>query len=871
MERVVALVDMDCFYVQVEQRYNPSLKGKPCAVVQYNPWKGGGIIAVSYEARAFGVTRQMRGDDAKAKCPAINLVRVPQVRGKADLTKYREGGAEVIEVLSRFSDCVERASVDEAYIDLTDEVNKRMVNLGQRPVSLGDLPNTHVVGHDKDKDGKDQSDWLGQAFDPDCLEVHDQRLAVGAVIAEEMRAAVFEDTGFRCSAGIAHNKILSKLACGFHKPNKQTILPHSEVQNLFITLPIRKIRSLGGKLGVQVMEHLQVENMADLVPFSEKALQQFLGEKNGTWLYNMCRGFDNEPVSARQLPKSVGCSKNFTGKNCLDTGEKVNFWLSELAKEVEERLKKDKQNNKRTARTLTLSVRYEAKPKPQSASRVCALMRYDALKFTEDAFALVKQFNSCPPHQAAWYPPIICLGLSAGKFQDDNSCSTTTIGDMFARTEKMASQTTQGTGPELLSSQAINVDQPSQNSCMSQVCDFDFASQKSSFKKAYSDHGNINNFFKTVNQKDSTENCELFVESKCSTGIVDTPGSDQADTEISCVSDKKINNKCTSDSSNSIKSFFKRKQLGLSIALQPCGDDIKQKSNVEKLKTNETGTQRNKYLFSENSHDKSITSQQADIGESVVTILDDCDGIGLTNSLTDTLGADNCDRFKASSTYCDRVEAGLTNGDGVEAGLTNGVAAGLTNGDGVEAGLTNGDGVAAGLTNGDGVAAGLTYGDRFKASSTYFDRVTAGLTNDDRVTAGLSYGDRVAAGLTNRNGVTAGLTNADRVAAGLTNDYGVAAGLTNVSVCDDDYVQCEKCSMKISVWEMPEHMDFHFALELQKDLNTSDRLVLPSKTNVQNNGKRKSDQASQNATKKTKRTSNAANQGKLDSFFVKHN
>ncbi|WAR14562.1 POLH-like protein [Mya arenaria] len=783
MERVVALVDMDCFYVQVEQRYNPSLKGKPCAVVQYNPWKGGGIIAVSYEARAFGVTRQMRGDDAKAKCPAINLVRVPQVRGKADLTKYREGGAEVIEVLSRFSDCVERASVDEAYIDLTDEVNKRMVNL----------------------DGKDQSDWLGQAFDPDCLEVHDQRLAVGAVIAEEMRAAVFEDTGFRCSAGIAHNKILSKLACGFHKPNKQTILPHSEVQNLFITLPIRKIRSLGGKLGVQVMEHLQVENMADLVPFSEKALQQFLGEKNGTWLYNMCRGFDNEPVSARQLPKSVGCSKNFTGKNCLDTREK----------------------NKRTARTLTLSVRYEAKPKPQSASRVCALMRYDALKFTEDAFALVKQ-----------YPPIICLGLSAGKFQDDNSCSTTTIGDMFARTEKMASQTTQGTGPELLSSQAINVDQPSQTTCMSQVCDFDFASQKTSFKKAYSDHGNINNFFKTVNQKDSTENCELFVESKCSTGIVDTPGSDQADTEISHVSDKKINNKCTSDSSNSIKSFFKRKQLGLSIALQPCGDDIKQKSNVEKLKTNEsvqkTGTQRNKYLFSENSQDKSITSQQADIEESVVTILDDCGGIGLTNPLTDTLGADNRDRFKASSTYCDRVEAGLTNGDGVEAGLTNGdgVAAGLTNGDGVEAGLSNGDGVAAGLTNGDGVAAGLTNGDRFKASSTYFDRVTAGLTNGDRVTA---------------------------------------AGLTNVSVCDADYVQCEKCSMKISVWEMPEHMDFHFALELQKDLNTSDRLVLPSKTNVQNNGKRKSDQASQNVTKKAKRTSNAANQGKLDSFFVKHN
>ncbi|KAH3851921.1 hypothetical protein DPMN_094408, partial [Dreissena polymorpha] len=344
MERVVALVDMDCFYVQVEQRLNPALKGTPCAVVQYNPWKGGGIIAVSYEARAHGVTRQMRGDDARAKCPQINLVRVPQVRGKADLTKYREGGAEVIEVLSRFSDCVERASVDEAYIDLTVEVETRLAALGGAKVTEASLPNTHVAGHDREKDGKTLSDWLETTFNEATLEMHDRRLAVGAVIAEEMRQAVYEDTGFRCSAGIAHNKMLAKLACGFHKPNKQTILPHSQVPQLFKSLPIRKIRNLGGKMGTLVSEHLRVENMADLLVFSERALQQLLGEKNGSWLYSVCRGFDSEPVSARQLPKSIGCSKNFTGKNCLNTRDKVKFWLSELAKEVEERLIKDKHN-----------------------------------------------------------------------------------------------------------------------------------------------------------------------------------------------------------------------------------------------------------------------------------------------------------------------------------------------------------------------------------------------------------------------------------------------------------------------------------------------------------------------------------------------
>ena len=91
-KRVVALIDMDCFYCQVESRLDPALEGRPMAVVQYNAWKGGGIIAVNYEARDFGVTRNMRGDAAREKCPDIMLVKVPEVRGKAvislDLSVY---------------------------------------------------------------------------------------------------------------------------------------------------------------------------------------------------------------------------------------------------------------------------------------------------------------------------------------------------------------------------------------------------------------------------------------------------------------------------------------------------------------------------------------------------------------------------------------------------------------------------------------------------------------------------------------------------------------------------------------------------------------------------------------------------------------
>ena len=74
-DRVVALIDMDCFYCQVESRENPELRGKPSAVVQYNNYQGGGIIAVNYEARSFGVTRSERGASAKEKCPDIILVK----------------------------------------------------------------------------------------------------------------------------------------------------------------------------------------------------------------------------------------------------------------------------------------------------------------------------------------------------------------------------------------------------------------------------------------------------------------------------------------------------------------------------------------------------------------------------------------------------------------------------------------------------------------------------------------------------------------------------------------------------------------------------------------------------------------------------
>ncbi|XP_047459108.1 DNA polymerase eta [Mugil cephalus] len=438
-ERVVALVDMDCFYVQVEQRLNPALKGKPCVVAQYKTWKGGGIIAVSYEARAHGVTRNMWVDDAKKLCPDLQVARVRESHGKADLTFYREASVEVIEVMSRFA-VIERASIDEAYMDLTAAVHRRLKDMNDKQVELTLLKTTYIQGYPQSSSGSEPSaedtvlnkeeqrsrglqEWLASLPAPLSGEQSsaELQLTVGAVIVEEMRAAVENHTGFRCSAGISHNKVLAKLACGLNKPNRQTVLPLDSVTELFSTLPVGKIRNLGGKMGASITETLGIENMGDLTQFSKAQLEQHFGEKTGQWLHDLCRGIEFEAVKPRQLPKSIGCSKNFPGKTSLASKDQVQYWLHQLALELEERLTKDREANGRVAKQLTVGVRQLGDKRPSSFSRCCALVRYEAAKISSDSFAIIKSLNTAGNHQAAWTPPLTLLHISASKFNDTQS------------------------------------------------------------------------------------------------------------------------------------------------------------------------------------------------------------------------------------------------------------------------------------------------------------------------------------------------------------------------------------------------------------------------------------------------------------------
>ncbi|CAO2824201.1 unnamed protein product [Amaranthus hypochondriacus] len=388
--RVIAHVDMDCFYVQVEQRKQPQLRGLPTAVVQYNEWKGGGLIAVSYEARKDGVKRSMRGDEAKSVCPQIQLVQVPVARGKADLGTYRDAGSEVIAILARKGRC-ERASIDEVYLDLTDAAETMLAE--SPPESLDDMEEevlkSHILGLDENvTDIKDKVRFWLQRSDADH---NDKLLSCGAVIVAELRKQVLKETEFTCSAGIAHNKMLAKLASGLNKPAQQTIVPSASVDKFLESWPIKKMKQLGGKLGDSLKSDLEVNTVGELRQFSEQKLQERYGFNTGTWLWNIARGVSGEEVKGRILPKSHGSGKTFPGPRALKSIDTVSHWIKQLCEELSERLIADLDHNKRIAQTLTLHVRaYKSSStgsQKKFPSKSCPL-RYGTPKIHEDALSM---------------------------------------------------------------------------------------------------------------------------------------------------------------------------------------------------------------------------------------------------------------------------------------------------------------------------------------------------------------------------------------------------------------------------------------------------------------------------------------------------
>ena len=247
--RKIIHIDMDAFYASVEQRDEPTLKGKPVAVGY--PAKRGVVAAASYEARGFGVHSAMPSTVAIRKC--AELVFVPP---RFDV--YREVSKQIHAVFKNYTRFVEPLSLDEAYLDVTDNLK-----------------------------------GMSTAWET----------------AKEIRARIYDETRLTASAGISCNKFLAKLASDYRKPNGQFAIMPDQAEAFVATLPVAKFHGVGPKT-TSKMRALGIETGADLRRQTLDFLQERFG-KSGSWYYNIARGWDERPVQPDRERKSLGSETTF--------------------------------------------------------------------------------------------------------------------------------------------------------------------------------------------------------------------------------------------------------------------------------------------------------------------------------------------------------------------------------------------------------------------------------------------------------------------------------------------------------------------------------------------------------------------------------
>ncbi len=288
--RKIIHVDMDAFYASVEQRDHPELRGKAIAV----GWDStrGVLTTASYEARKFGVGSAMSSVVAKKKCPHLIVV-------KPNFEKYRKVSQEIREIFYEYTDLVEPLSLDEAYLDVTQNYIKS---------------------------------------------------PSATLIAREIRQKIKAKTGLTASAGISINKFLAKTASDINKPDGQKTIPPEEVEDFVARLDVKEIYGVG-KVTCQKMYHLGIFTGADL---REKSLEFLIGHfgKAGSHYYDIARGVDRSPVKAHRIPKSLSAENTFSTN--LSSEIYMMSHLKDIAETVERRLKKKQLAGK----TVTLKLKY---------------------------------------------------------------------------------------------------------------------------------------------------------------------------------------------------------------------------------------------------------------------------------------------------------------------------------------------------------------------------------------------------------------------------------------------------------------------------------------------------------------------------------
>jgi DNA polymerase-4 len=241
---------MDAFYASVEQRDDPSLKGKPVAVGG-SPAGRGVVAAASYEARVFGVHSAMPMARAVRLCPSLVIVR-------PDFQKYRAASNAVFAIFREVTPLVEPLSLDEAYLDVTENA------------------------------------W-------------GETLATS--VAKRLKARILEDTRLTASAGVAPNKFLAKVASGWKKPDGLTVISPDRVEPFLQQLPVDALWGVG-PVTAKKLRARGIERLVDVRTTDERLLREAVGSM-AEWLRQLSHGIDDRAVTPHRDAKSSGSENTY--------------------------------------------------------------------------------------------------------------------------------------------------------------------------------------------------------------------------------------------------------------------------------------------------------------------------------------------------------------------------------------------------------------------------------------------------------------------------------------------------------------------------------------------------------------------------------
>lgn len=281
---------MDAFFASIEQLDNPALRGKPVAV------GGSGerhvVASASYEARKFGVRSAMPSVTAKKLCPDLIFV-------SHRFERYNELSEQIIEIFRKYSDLVEPLSIDEAFLDVTEDK---------------------------------------------------MRIGSATLIAKEIKREIRTRTGLTASAGISVNKFLAKIASDIKKPDGLFLIPPEKAGQFIEELPVEKFYGIG-RVTAEKMHKLGIHKGSDLKQWDLLSLIRNFG-KAGKFYHDIVRGIDDRPVETESERKSVGTE--ITYEKDLTTRFEIIAELYKVEKELMERL-----DHAQTAgRTITLKIKF---------------------------------------------------------------------------------------------------------------------------------------------------------------------------------------------------------------------------------------------------------------------------------------------------------------------------------------------------------------------------------------------------------------------------------------------------------------------------------------------------------------------------------